>query len=405
MKRIIAGAVIALGLVWLLVPSDIFQALMGRWTFVDKQSNQDQGYFYRVKVKLSHGDENLDFDYVVACNIRVTRWKDGGLSDDTRLTPERMYRATAAGNAVSVKTPALCGMPGRPQLLTETGYVPPDLLPLIIWFDDAKELSYGWGYVGEAAYESPYAKLKFGGANISAATREDWEKWREKSKAEYVQIGDLPGPWGEANFSEPVRLNRIVTVCHAMTGFKLPEKSAELLRPWMPHVATTYWHTRERMSHQERHILLDAISGQVQVTFPGGIGRYQFFAGDYANGSGVPVRSGRQVQSPPHVPTRWPPDFWPVITPPHSTSPPAVAGQKDYIYRALVSDQARKGFAWCDNFGWRQAALGEGWNGGAASATFMFDNEVIYHEPRIGDLEGTPIFRSSEYIYRYTKGF
>lgn len=195
------------------------------WSFVDKQQNDDHGYFYRVKVKLDHDDENLDFDYVVACNIRVTRWKDGSLSDDTTITPRRMMRATKAGNAVLVKTPELCGLPGRPQLVTDTGWVPKDLLPLIVWFESASDLSRGWGYVGEAAYESSFSKLKYGGTHISVSSREEWEKWREKAKTDYVQIGDLPGPWGdESFFNELARNRRMATMYQAMLGYELPRQ-------------------------------------------------------------------------------------------------------------------------------------------------------------------------------------
>jgi len=46
---------------------------------------KDQGYFYRFRAsfEVKATGEPLDFDYVVACNIRVTRGRDGGLSGDS----------------------------------------------------------------------------------------------------------------------------------------------------------------------------------------------------------------------------------------------------------------------------------------------------------------------------------
>ena len=54
-----------------------------------QQYSKDQGYFYRFRAgfEIKGTGEKLDFDYVVACNIRLTRWRDGGLSNDTTFSP------------------------------------------------------------------------------------------------------------------------------------------------------------------------------------------------------------------------------------------------------------------------------------------------------------------------------
>jgi|SRR5215216_384587 len=150
--------------------------------------SKDQGYFYRFRAgfEVKATGEQLDFDYVVACNIRLTRWRDGGLSDDTTYSPRAMVKPTNSGQAVMLRTLDACH-----GLTSEHEDVPSDVLPLAIWFDDFADLSAGLGYVGEAAYENPLGKL-----NVDSATRADWEAWRKKSAEEYVQRGVLPGPWG-----------------------------------------------------------------------------------------------------------------------------------------------------------------------------------------------------------------
>jgi hypothetical protein len=154
---------------------------------------RDAGYFYRFKAgfEVKATGERLDFDTVVACNIRVTRWRDGGLSDDTTISPKVMIKATAGGQAVMLYT-----LRGCSGLTSEDEDVPPDVLPLAIWFDSVEDFSNGLAYVSEDAYDSPRGKLVFHGARIERATRADWEAWRKAAADEYVERGALPGPWG-----------------------------------------------------------------------------------------------------------------------------------------------------------------------------------------------------------------
>ena len=165
---------------------------------------KDRGYFYRFKAnfEVKATSEKVAFDYVAACNVRLTRWRDGGLSDDTTLSPRAMVQATRDGHAVMLQT-----VNGCHGLTSENGDVPPDLLPLAVWFEDISDLSAGLGYASEDAYENPVAKLAFHGARIDHATREEWEEWRRKSSEHYVQQGVLPGPWGSTS---PTPIRRIL---------------------------------------------------------------------------------------------------------------------------------------------------------------------------------------------------
>jgi hypothetical protein len=77
--------------------------------------SKDQGYFYRFRAsfEVKATGEPLDFDYVVACNIRLTRWRDGGLSDDSTYSPRAMVMATNGGQAVMLRN---AGCVPRPYL-------------------------------------------------------------------------------------------------------------------------------------------------------------------------------------------------------------------------------------------------------------------------------------------------
>ena len=56
------------------------------------------------------------------------------------------------------------------QQTTANGGVQPDLLPVIVVYDNPDTLSFGIAYLSEDAYESPLSALKFGGATIEKAT-------------------------------------------------------------------------------------------------------------------------------------------------------------------------------------------------------------------------------------------
>ncbi len=154
--------------------------------------------------------------------------------------------------------------------------------------------------MGEAAYEGPLSKLKFGGAHISVSSREEWEKWREQAKAEYVQVGDIPGPWGDEElFVALVRKSAFPGSCQAMLGHTLPQKVGEAVRPWMPPDSKTYWHTRD-MLPEVRISFYKAFGAASNPSLYGFAGaRVQFgnFNDDWAPSSGMPLRSGRQVRS------------------------------------------------------------------------------------------------------------
>ncbi len=261
------------------------------------QYSKDQGYFYRLKAGFEIKDtgERVDFDYVVACNIRLTRWRSGGLSDDSSISPKAMVMATHDGHAVMVRTLVLCG-----GSTTDNGNVPPDVLPLAVWFDDVGDLSAGLGYLSEDAYDNPLGRLKFRGARVERATREDWEAWRAKSAAEYVQRGVLPGPWGyDFPNHTPPELGQYISTCETYRRLKLPENLRAKLRELWPQDRPRFWTVPSEKEWSTFRDLVWTYSRK----FP--------TSGDLV--SGQPLRSGQIVQIPPHVPSEWPSEMYPAL--------------------------------------------------------------------------------------------
>lgn len=224
---------------WLLAVAIILGVVPAYPQQVHQQYAKDNGYFYRFRAnfEVTQTREKLYFDYVVACSIRLTRWRGGGLSDDSTLSPKAMAAATRDGHAVMVRTLQACS-----GLTSENYDVPPDVLPLVVWFDDVADLSIGVGYMTEAAYDNPLGKLKFLGARIDRATREEWELWREKSAKDYVQLGALPGPWGY-DFPNPKPSDQpaYIRTCETFRRIVLPDDLRAKLRELWPEGRPRFW--------------------------------------------------------------------------------------------------------------------------------------------------------------------
>jgi hypothetical protein len=309
---------------------------------------KDKGYFYRLRAsfEIKENGERLDFDYVVACDIRLTRWKGGGLSDDTRLSPHVMVLPTAGGHALMLNSLDECS-----GLTSENEDVPPDILPIAIWFNRIDDLSNGLGYVSEDAYDNPLGKLKFHGARIDRATRSEWEAWRKRAADEYVQRGALPGPWG---YDYPVRDPEgleYAAWCGGYSRLKLPENMREKFRALWPPEHPRFW----TLPNQDDGKIREFISDPNQPS-PPGVGRWAHRFGtlgdSYSNGA--PLRSGRWVGRGPHSPTRWPTETYPFLWPPMSSAIPLIATRPTapsdvYVQKLDFRDGALNGFAACQN--------------------------------------------------------
>ncbi len=112
--------------------------------------------------------------------------------------------ATETGEAIGLQTPNLCGwdLSKTYDHYTEgEGYstrqvIPDDFLPYMLWYPDVKDISYAISMASEQAYTGPNPLLRIASTEISYATQEEWDEWREQAFEEYAQTGAMPGPWG-----------------------------------------------------------------------------------------------------------------------------------------------------------------------------------------------------------------
>jgi hypothetical protein len=167
-------AAAALAAIVVVKQSPLYQALIGNWDFV-KSASRDTGIYYRLKVKLTYKGEPQDFDIVVSCDVRQTNYMDGGRTVEVGLTPTVFGRRMSDGKGLVVRPPRAC----RGET-TENGGIPPDLMPLVIVYDDAETLAFGTAYLTDDAYESSLSVLQFGGATIERADRAAFDKFRRE---------------------------------------------------------------------------------------------------------------------------------------------------------------------------------------------------------------------------------
>jgi hypothetical protein len=252
LKRLLAGGIGAAALIavaLLALHSGLGRELLGGSGFVRYIEN-DHGTYYRLKVQLAYKGEEQDFDIVIGCNVHVIGYKDNSSTYEVGLVPTVFGRRMSDGKGLVVRPPNACQ--GE---TTANGKVQPDLLPVIIVYDDADTLSFGTAYLSEDAYERPMSVLKFGAATIETATRAEFEKFRRTqpnlvTRESYHSLTDSDAQLkanGITRLTHPFGYR-----CQVYDHFRLPDNVRALARQYWPESKPTYW--RPDTYDQEREI-------------------------------------------------------------------------------------------------------------------------------------------------------
>jgi hypothetical protein len=299
-------------------------------------------------------------------------------------------------------------------LTSENGDVPPDILPMAIWFDSVEDLSNGLGYVSEDAYDNPLGKLRFHGARVDRATRAEWEAWRQQAAEDYVERGALSGPWG---YDYPDNMNpnnpdigRYVSTCQGYQRLKLPDLLRERMRSLWPSDQPRFWTVPNEDEGKIRNVISDP-----RPTSPPGEGRWANRFGNPSNSvsSGLPIRSGRYVESPPHMATRWPAETYPFLWPPLVSAQPITTISPSstidvYVQKLEFREGALNGFAACQNrkdgSGLSLDVADPAWR--SKRHVFMVDDQVVRDKyTRVFMLQPAFVVERDESVFiRFTAG-
>jgi len=230
----------------ILVPS-LYACGIGNITTSTERGN----YYFRLKTQYSHNNVPIDFNIVVACRIRVDRYRGGNSGFLAIRYPVFFFKRTHDNHEIMQPVPSAC----RGETTTN-GRVPKDLLPGVVWFDKPGDYRFGIAYVSEDAFENSASQLKFHGASIERASRREWEAFQKEAsdnegmRSRYYDL-PLKGSvkhWKRIN--EPLWIAKSkgrqmegtqARACTGYTRLKLSEPARAVLRKHWPANKPKYW--------------------------------------------------------------------------------------------------------------------------------------------------------------------
>lgn len=366
-------------------------------------SVEDRTAFFRLLASYQHGDEIIDFDIVVGCAVRVTRWGDGDRSYDAFRDPVAYVKATKDGGAILQMVPAACA--GE---TTENGKIPGDFLPGALWFDDANNLSFGTAYVTEDAYEGPLSKLKFLGASIWPATRVDYVAFEPIAAQNLIDPRPLftilpPVDTEELkrHFGDSRALAKVAPSmdCNSVSRFHLTDPAHRaVIRKYWPASRPRYW--------MPSAPVLEAINEEIGLYNKLQVdGRpiVDYFQLNHHTGRGFPTRlQGGTMGSEQRLWDKLPPTVFPL------RQDDGIPWIKDnylsvtILYRDIDrNDDAYKGFAYCYGHVYGRSLRVPAYLTG--SFRTRIDGELIFGEDTDGRMARDrpwPFFERDEYFYQ-----
>jgi hypothetical protein len=209
----------------------------------------DNSYYYRQIVRLKHAGEIYEMNVVAACNTKLAAKFGSGAS----FAGPRLYVERVANNhAIGFRVTHGCG-----RSTTENGGAPPDLLPHVLWFDDADDLTQGILYATEDAYTNQLSQLQFLGSTIHQASAEEFAAFLEtKRQKSLVPIDGTDraanGVGARPNLDELLAIGRASKPnnhvgmwndgnCEGMFRNELNEAGRAAIRTFWPPSTPKYW--------------------------------------------------------------------------------------------------------------------------------------------------------------------
>ena len=244
MKKAVFAAIMLILLSAALLASSFFTdprplvRLFGGWSFT-KSVVRDTGTYYRLKVDVTYKDEPQHFDIVVGCNVLQINYKDGDRTREVGLIPSAFGRRMSDGRGLVVRPPQACN--GE---TTANQRIPPDLLPLMVVYDDAETLAFGTAYLSDDAYDNPMSVLKFSGATIETASRAEFEQFRREQPnlVKRASYHAASGPAALAARGLPPPDTPMGTGCRGYARFRLFGAEREQAHAMWPAERPHYWH-------------------------------------------------------------------------------------------------------------------------------------------------------------------
>jgi hypothetical protein len=282
------------------------------------------GWFYRMVVDLSYGDEPLNIEVIIGCGSQERQILGEGRSVRAIWAPYIYGVRTKNGEGVLVQSPNICDRDLAKQPM------PADFLPVVFWAPDAGNLEFMVAYLHEQAYAQPVSKLKFHKATFTEATKGDYETWRQaKWKDNIVPLGDRGDEYSNGSdffrgggfFPKGDPRNAVILrlSCHAMLRVPIAGVVQDKIRERWPADKPRFWLIDWSTILALRNQYPDQLGGTIRLNpqwnreMPGALP--SFYAGKGVNrpsGTGhielIPnkVASGQGLRIPYRVETGYP---------------------------------------------------------------------------------------------------
>ena len=189
----------------------------------------------------TYNGEPVTLDFVNACGGSLTIYKDNDRSEDIFTGPQ-LYGVKLSDGKALVAKGAYCGYSDR----KDSGW-PPDLMPLVIVYDNSETLESGYAYVSNEAYERPNSPLKLVKARITPVSPGEAADLLKNQKPNVVRSWNIQSPWSVRDFKKlnPGKRPAIGVNCEGFMKLPVPSDVVGELRKHWPESLPRYWVPRE----------------------------------------------------------------------------------------------------------------------------------------------------------------
>lgn len=208
-------------------------------------------YAFKANYSLLETGEPLEVDVIVACG--GVAFSNAATTDTIfrQQMPEAVLLQAGPQSAMGVRVTDLCD-PFLWKDIHGKDYnrIPDGLWPMAIWYEDKSDLSAGWGYETEAAYDGPQAKVVFHGASVKRVDKLAWNDWRfdrigtlqasDKVNASILYDSGLDARAISFEGSEAKRLD-VAIRCTSVARVTMPEDISWQLLDVAPENTARFW--------------------------------------------------------------------------------------------------------------------------------------------------------------------
>lgn len=204
------------------------------------------GEFFRFTVDVLYKGQPLRIEYPVACKFNISRNIDGDRSvDGASLAPSVFGVETPDGGALVIKTPNFCDY----SKAIDANEVPSSYNPLIVHYQDAKSPTFGLGYYGAEAFDSPISVMKFTGSKTERISGEEFADWRQKNPhanwVTYERMNANPNIFNRTDWKPGDR--HLATVCRGGVLYPLPQEAKDIIQDaWEDLGKPKYWSDKNK---------------------------------------------------------------------------------------------------------------------------------------------------------------